>query len=76
MRIEYDYRKLRGRVIEKFGSLSAFAEVLGVTTNTISKKFTGKLPITARNIEEWSSPELLDISPQEYYIFYFRRKSE
>lgn len=38
----YTYDKLRGRIIEKYGSQEKYAEVLGISTNSLSKKMTGK----------------------------------
>lgn len=32
----FDYRKLRGQIIEHFGTQKAFAEALGVSTRTLS----------------------------------------
>ena len=69
-KVKYDRRKLKGRVIEKFGSQGAFATALGVSDNTVSKKFTGRLPITTKDIEVWS--ELLEISTREYPEYYFK----
>ena len=69
-RTKYDRRKLKGRVIEKFGSQGAFATALGVSENTVSKKFTGRLPITISDIEEWS--KLLEIGTEEYPVYYFK----
>ena len=34
----YDYSKLEGKIIEKFGTRERFAKALGITTKTISEK--------------------------------------
>ena len=34
----YDYSKLEGKIIEKFGTRENFAKSLGVTTKSISEK--------------------------------------
>lgn len=65
----YGYRKLRGRIIEKYGTMAAFAEEIGISQNSLSKKMTGKTGFSQEDIERWSL--LLDIQPNEYGPFYF-----
>ena len=73
-RVKFDYSKLIGRIIEKFGSRKAFAEACGFSENTISKKLSGKMGITIDDMVEWSSPELLDIATSEYPEYFFAIK--
>lgn len=70
----FDYSKLRGRITEKFGSIKAFAEADGRSVVTISKKLNGKVVVSPDDIVKWSSPELLDIQPSEYHLYFFRMK--
>ena len=72
--MKFDYSKLIGRIIEKFGSRKAFAEACGFSENTISKKLSGKMGITIKDINNWSSPELLDISSSEIPEYFFAYK--
>ena len=74
MRYKYDYSKLRGRIIEKFGTCSAFADALHTSNVQISAKLNGKTDITKDDIESWS--ELLRIRPEDYGTFYFTKKVE
>ena len=71
--MKFDYSKLIGRIIEKFGSRKAFAEACGLSENSISKKLSGKMGITTNDIIKWSSPELLDIAihdiPEYFFVF-------
>ncbi len=67
----YDYSKLRGRIVEKYGTIKAFAEALGVSNVTISEKLNNKAGINRKDIETWSN--ILDISESEYGVFYFAR---
>ena len=69
--MKFDYSKLDGRITEKFGSRKAFAEALGVSENTISRKFNGKAKITTSDIEKWSLPEFLDINPGKIGLYFF-----
>ena len=41
----YTYNKLRGRIVEKFGTQDKFAEALNVTKQWVSMKMTGKRDI-------------------------------
>lgn len=65
----YTYNKLRGRIVEKYGSLTAFCEHLTISMNSLSKKMTGKTGFSQEDIEKWA--ELLDISPAEYAQYFF-----
>ena len=72
--MSFDYSKLRGRIIEKFGSIKAFAEACGLSTVSMSKKLNGKIAISQADIIRMSSPELLDIHPSEYHLYFFVKK--
>ena len=65
----YEYRKLKGRIVEKYGTMGAFAEALGLSKQSLSLKMTGKVGLSQEDIELWS--ELLDIPQEDYGIFYF-----
>jgi hypothetical protein len=72
--MKFDYSKLIGRIIEKFGTRRAFAKACGFSENTISKKLSGKMAITTDDIRNWSSEELLDIDSQEIPEYFFAIK--
>jgi hypothetical protein len=67
--MSYDLSKLRGRIIEKFGTLGAFAEAMGWSERTNSLKVNGK--------NEWKQSEiitatkLLGIKPNEIDEYFF-----
>ena len=71
MKRKYNYRKLIGRIIEKFGTRRAFAKACGFSENTISKKLSGKMAITTDDINDWSSADLLDIDSSEFPEYFF-----
>ena len=60
-RIIFDYSKLKGKIIEKFGSQTAFAKALGVSDATMTSKLTGKTYFSQDEIMK--SLEFLDIEP-------------
>lgn len=70
----FDYRKLVGRIIEKFGSRRAFADACGISENSMSQKLSGKMKITTDDIVQWSKPELLDIPSEEIGVYFFTLK--
>lgn len=72
--MQFDYSKLRGRIIEKFGSITAFARAFGLSTVTMSKKLNGKVAVSMDDIVKMSAPELLDIQPCDYHTYFFTPK--
>lgn len=65
----YNYSKLRGRIVEKFGTLGEFAKAMEWSERTNSLKMNG--------IREWKQSEiitasrLLDIKPEEIDVYFF-----
>lgn len=72
--MRFDYSKLRGRIIEKFGSIKAFSEAYGLTPVTMSNKLNGKVAISTDDIMKMSEEKFLDISPSEYHTYFFTEK--
>lgn len=68
----FDYSKLRGRIIEKFGSIKAFAKAYGITNVSMSRKLNGRTAISPNDIKKMSASELLDIQPEEYHEYFFK----
>jgi len=63
------YRKLRGRIIEKYGTLTAFYQKVGISKTLGSKKMTGKAGFSQEDIIKWS--DLLDIGLKEIGPFFY-----
>jgi len=63
--------KLRGRIVEKFGSQRAFAEAYGISENAMSKKMNGVTAISVEDIERMAMPNMLDISAEEIPVYFF-----
>lgn len=68
----FDYNKLRGRIVEKFGSQSKFAEKFGISENTMSLKLNNKVRFTSNDIVKMT--DLLDIPPGEVGVYFFTKK--
>ncbi len=63
------YPKLRGRIYEKYGTMTAFAEALGIHRQSLSLKMTKKVGISNAEIIRWC--ELLDIQQEEIGAYFF-----
>lgn len=68
----YDSSKLRGRIIEKFGSQSSFAEAAHRSISYVSQYLNGKVYLDQRIIDEWAV--LLDIPNDEIPVYFFTKK--
>lgn len=70
--MSFDYSKLRGRIIEKFGSQTAFVRKFGVSENTFSQKMNNKVRFTTNDIAKIS--DMLDISQELIGDYFFTEK--
>lgn len=65
----YEYRKLKGRIYEKYGNQHNFANAVGITPTQLSNKLSGKSGFSQKDMSKWAS--LLDISIEEYPEYFF-----
>ena len=65
----YEYNKLRGRIIEKFGSQEKFSEAIGISRVSVSKKLNGNTGFSQEDIEWWARK--LEIPSSEYVEYFF-----
>lgn len=70
----YDYRKLRGRIKEKFGTQSAFAGAMGLSSVSISNKLNNNVEWGQEEIEK--SAMILDIAYADIHSYFFTHKVE
>lgn len=61
---------LRVRILDKFGSMKAFAEALGITSIQLSKKMRGKAGISRKDIIKWCRLLDIDLMDVGKYFFY------
>ena len=59
----FDYRKLRGKIVEKYGSQSEFSLAMGISERTLSLKMNSKVPWKQKEI--CKAADLLDISDSD-----------
>lgn len=63
------YAKLRGRITEKYGTMSAFAEALDTQIQQVSRKLNEEVGFTKKDILKWC--ELLEIDIAEIGVYFF-----
>jgi transcriptional regulator with XRE-family HTH domain len=61
--------KLRGRIIEKYGTQSRFAEKIGKTEQTVTAKLNGNSGFSQDDIVEWSNALEIDADSVGKYFF-------
>lgn len=69
MTYDFKYAKLRGRITEKFGTEIRFAEALGLSLAAVSRKLTGRVGFSSRDILKWC--EILEIPLKEVGSYFF-----
>lgn len=67
--MSFNYNKLRGKIIEVFGSQEKFSEALGISNNALSKKLNNKTKLSQKEIVKWA--EMLGIPDTEYKTYFF-----
>ena len=68
----FNYDKLRGRIVEKFGTQGRFAKALGVSERTLSLKLNNKIFFSQDEIAKIS--KLLNITLDEIQDYFFMSK--
>lgn len=71
--MSYDYGKLKGRIVEIFGTQKKFAESIGFSERTLSLKLNNK--VAWRQDEISKAQELLKIEDKEINDYFFNKKS-
>ena len=66
---DFKYSKLRARIKEKFGTEGNFAEALGMSQNSLSRKFNDKIQFSSNDIRIWC--DLLNIPIEESGLYFF-----
>lgn len=67
--MSFEYRKLRGRIIEKFKTYGEFAEQINVSTVTVSNKLRGVTQFSQDDIVLWCDTLEIPLSESGAYFF-------
>lgn len=70
--MERDYSKLRGKIIEVFGTMSKYAKAMNYSERTVSLKINGRIDFTQSDITK--SVNLLGLQDEEIPIYFFTNK--
>lgn len=65
----FDYSKLKGRIVEKFGSQAKFAEALGTSERTLSLKMNNKIYFRQDEINKALDLLGIDLNDAREYFF-------
>lgn len=65
----FDYRKLRGKIVEKYGSQSVFSLAMGLSERTLSLKMNSKVPWKQKEI--CKAADLLGIPDSDIGDYFF-----
>ena len=68
----FDYRKLRGRIVEMYGTQNEFFEHLNISKTALSKKMQNKSGFSQDDVVEWCN--LLDIDLKDVGSFFYALK--
>ena len=71
---QYDYRKLRGRIKEKFGTQSEFSKKLGISEVSVSNKLNNILDWRQEEIE--NAIDALEIPFTDIHAYFFTHRVE
>ena len=70
--MDFNYDKLKGKIVERFGTQGNFAKALGVSERTLSLKLNNKIFFSQDEISKISN--LLDIELEEIQDYFFKQK--
>ena len=63
------YKRLRGRIVEKYGTATSFAGALGRSKQYVYNKLSNRTDFTKADMDEWS--KLLEIKTRDIGDYFF-----
>lgn len=72
--MKLNVNKLRGKIVEKYGTCGEFAKAIGVSRNTVSYKLNDRVMITLPDLVEWS--DKLGITASEIGDYFYDVEEE
>lgn len=72
--MEFDFSKLNGRIVERFGTRANFAAAAGYTKTQLSARLNNQVHFPANEIYELCAPDLLDLSVSDIPVYFFAPK--
>jgi hypothetical protein len=74
-KVVFDFRRLEGRIIEKFGTRAAFAAHLGMKPSILSSRLKCATHFRPDEIMTICGPDCLGIADQDVVAFFFTPKA-
>ncbi len=68
----FSHNKLRGKIIEKYGTLNNFSEAYNISMNSLSQKLNNKMQFSRNDIVRIS--KLLDIKKEDIGAYFFEKQ--
>lgn len=68
----FDTSKLRGRIVEKYGSQASFSKAVNNSLSYISQYLNGKKMLSQKTIDKWAAA--LEISSEDIPDYFFKKK--
>lgn len=68
----FDFSKLKGRIVEKYGTQAEFAKAFGISENSLSLKMNNKTKFSADDIIKIA--DMLDIQQTDVGLYFFTPK--
>lgn len=65
----FNYSKLKGRIVEVYGTQNAFAKALGITPQNLSHKLNNGVGFSQLDILKWCELLKIPIGEIEQYFF-------
>ena len=65
----YKTNKIRGRIVEMFGTIAKFSAAAGISPDVVSLKLSNKTRMTREDIELWSEVLAIDFTDLQAYFF-------
>ncbi|MCC4440076.1 DUF739 family protein [Limosilactobacillus reuteri] len=68
----FDFSKLSGKIVEKYGTQYNFAKAMGISEHSLSNKLNSKIPWKANEIAK--AIDLLGVSTRNIPDYFFNKK--
>lgn len=69
--VEFDFSKLRGRIVEKFGTIAGFCDAADISMQRMSARLNNRHQFQPTEIKRFCMPDLLDIADEEIPAYFF-----
>ena len=65
----YNNNRVRGKIVEMFGTIAEFCKATGISPDVVSLKLANKTRMSREDVETWATA--LQIEPADWYYYFF-----